>query len=553
LIVLGISGGLGHDSSACLVRDGEIVAMVEEERLRRSRHAFGSAPVHAAAYCLDAAGICASDVDCVAAGWRPLDEPSGWPLGLHERLLGSDVFAGHRRPPVEMVGHHVAHAASAYFTSGLDEAAIVVIDGQGDGISTTLAHGAGDRIDVLSTNGIADSIGFFYYALNQWLGFDFGEEGKVMGLAAHGRPLPGPSPFRLTADGYASPLRLAPDLSTYDRHLRGIDAWLAWFEDRFGPRNRPAAAYRRDDARLAAEVVLAEGHADMAATGQRWLEDVVLHLVEIATRATGCRNVVLSGGVALNCTANGRLRRSGLVDDLHIFPASGDAGTSAGAALLVGGRARSRERIRHVSLGPEFSDEQVERYLARVGARFARCDDVPGRAAELIREGRVVGWMQGRLEVGPRALGNRSILAAPAPRAMHERVNTIKGREQWRPLGPSLPIERAGEYLDDAGPAPFMLTSCGVLPERVAEVPAVVHADGSCRPQLVERDVDPRYHALLTALGEATGTPVAINTSFNLRGQPIVCGPADAMVAFATSGLDAVFLESFLVEKRDRR
>jgi carbamoyltransferase len=554
MIVLGLSGGFGHDASACLVRDGSIVAMAEEERFRRQRHAVGMVPLQAAAFCLDTAGVTMSDVDCLAVSWEPRPETTPWPTRLHERLLRNGMFDGHRAPPVEVVGHHLAHAASSYYASGLERAAVLVVDGQGDGISSTLAYGSGNRIDVLRNFDSTHSIGFFFLALTDYLGFGFGEEGKTMGLAAHGSALTTRGPFQLTGDGYGTPFRAPGIESPYAEHRALIDDWMRWIETAFGPRSHARHRYDRLRAGIAAEPALTPRHADIAATGQAWLEEVVLHLVRLVVEETGCRDLVMAGGVALSCSANGRIRRSGLVDDLYVFPAAGDAGTSAGAALAAfhgsTTAAGGRTRVAHASFGPSWSDAEVERCLHDWRVAATCRDGAPEAAAQLLAEGRVVGWFQGAMEVGPRALGNRSILASPAAREMHDRVNGIKGREQWRPLGPSLPIERAGRFLDDDRPAPFMLTSCQVLPDRAAEVPAVVHTDGSCRPQLVTAEANAPYHRLLLELEARQGVPVVLNTSFNQRGQPIVCTPQDALAAFSTMGVDDLFIGGFHVTKR---
>jgi carbamoyltransferase len=554
MVVLGLNGGYGHDASACVVRDGAIVAVAEEERFRRQRHAVGMEPFQAAAFCLDEAGVTMSDVDCLAISWEPRPETTPWPTRLHQRLVRNGMFRGHRAPPVEVVGHHLAHASAGYHASGLDRAAVLVVDGQGDGVSTTIAHGRGGRIDVLREFDNARSIGFFYLALTDYLGFGFGEEGKTMGLAAYGSPLALPGPFELTGDGYRTPIRTPGIESPYDEHKVLIDDWMRWLEAAFGPRNAPREFYDSRRAGPASELVLSQRHRDVAATGQAWLEEVVLHLVRMAVEETGCRDLVMSGGVALNCSLNGRVRQSGLVDDLYVFPAAGDAGASAGAALAAWHRsttgAAPRRRVDHAYFGPSFSDAEIERRLREWETPATCCPDAPALAADLVAAGRVVGWFQGAMEVGPRALGNRSILASPTSRGMHERVNRIKGREQWRPLGPSLPLADATRFLVDDRPAPFMLTSAQVRPDRAADVPAVVHADGTCRPQLVTPEVNAPYHRLLVELGSRQGVPVVLNTSFNQRGQPIVCTPADALAAFATMGLDDLFLGSFHVSKR---
>lgn len=550
--VLGLSGGYGHDPAAALVRGSSIVAAAEEERFTRRKHAFGQVPVNAAAYCLAAAGIGLEDLDCVAIAWQP-EHPPPWPTKLHEDLLDHPFFQGRRRPPVEIVSHPLAHATVAFQSSAFEEAAVLIIDGQGDGISTTLAHGGRDGVALLDHYGIEDSIGFFYWALTTHLGWEWGEEGKVMGLAPYGTNEQGPAAFELRPEGYAARVRPAPADGHFRRGRATLAAWRQFLDEHHGSQSTVRYPVDPLTQRPRRALEITDRERAIAAWGQGELERVVRHLAHLIVERTGCPNLVLGGGSAYNCTANGRLRAEAGINDVYLFPASGDAGTSVGAALAVacpdGGRSRN-EPLDHAAFGPAFDDDDVARLLRDSGIAARRSADVCSEAAELIASDRIVAWFQGRMELGPRALGHRSILASPRCHETRDRVNAIKGREGWRPLAPSLLAEAAGEYLVDPRPAPFMLTATMVREERRDGIPAVVHVDGSCRPQTVMRDAGTRYAGLLARLGELTGVPVVLNTSFNIGDEPIVLSPRDAIRSFFASGLEALVIGDSIVEKR---
>lgn len=554
VLVLGVSGGLGHDAAAAVVRDGTVVAAVEEERMVRRKHAYGLAPIYATMYCLREAGATMDEVDYLALSWSPQRQDPQWPTMLHERLLSHPFFAGSRSPELCVVDHATAHAAAAFYCSGFPSATVLTADGQGDGVSTMIGLGNGSGLTVLETFGIPESLGFFYLALTNHLGFELGEEGKVMGLAAYGEPMAAEPLFTLDAAGYRAGLDLPDSDSDYAAFRAVVSAWRQRLEARLGPPNRPRYSLDPLSNRARTDLPLAHRDQTIAATGQAELERVLLHLVALAVGRTGVRRLALGGGVALNCTANGVLQRSGLVDELYVFPASGDAGTGLGAALAVaaGHGERPEHPIQDAGLGPSYSDETIADLLDRFGVTAERVEDPAAAAAELIGSGGVIGWFQARAEIGPRALGHRSILADPGRAEMHRRVNDIKGREQWRPLAPSIRAGAAGTYLEDPGPAPFMLTACQVRPDAREQIPAVVHVDGSCRPQLVGAD-NPRYARLLDRLDDQCGVPVVLNTSFNVAGEPIVCTPQDAIRAFYTSELDGLVIGSSVIRKDGRK
>ncbi|GLK99209.1 carbamoyltransferase family protein [Dactylosporangium matsuzakiense] len=550
MIVLGLAGGLRHDASAALVVDGQLVSLAEEERFIRSRHAHEKVPVEATAYCLAAAGITLSDVDVIATSWLA-DASADVQLDMVGGLLEHPYFAGAHPPRVEQVAHPIAHAAAAYHTSGFDEATVISTDGVGDRIATMIAHGRGGSIEVKRHWPISESLGMFYLGLTRYLGFNWGQEGKVMGLASYGVPDDDWMPFTLHDDGgYHTGLSpLGEDRPNYGRPL--VRAWSARVQQRYGDPRPPQFRYDPDGARLQPFVDTGDAQRFVAASGQRALERALLHIVEHAVRETGCRDVVLGGGVGLNCTANGVIAQSPFVDRLVVFPASGDGGTSAGAALAVAAAAgeRSGRALTSAGLGPEFTDEQIRAALDARGVPYTVVDDIADTVAELITDGQVVGWFQGRAEFGPRALGQRSILASPLQRSMHHRVNAIKYREQWRPLAPSMSAAAAEKYLLNPGPSRFMLSACQVREEMRDEIPAVVHVDGSCRPQVLDDDAPGPYRRLLERLATRGHPEVVMNTSFNLANEPIVHSPHDALRSFYGSGLDALAIGSMLVHK----
>jgi carbamoyltransferase len=554
MYILGLSGGYGHDPAAALIKDSSIIAAAEEERFTRRKHSFGESPLCAMTYCLAAGGITLSDVDCVAIAWQP-EQPPPWPTKLHKDLLAHPYFQGHRQPPIEIVSHPLSHAVAAFRSSGFDEAAILVVDGQGDGVSSTLAQGGPDGVRLLRQFEIADSLGFFYWALTSHLGWGWGEEGKVMGLAPYGGHADGPPAFDLHTDGYAARIRPAPADSHWSRGRATFAAWRRFLEDHHGA---PASVRCAPDPmgwrpRGVPEITARE--QSVAAWGQSEFERVMCHLAHLAVAMTGSRNLVLGGGAAYNCAMNGRLRGERGIDDVYVFPASGDAGTSVGAALAVAGSSGYQPgagSLDHAAFGPSFSDDAIDSVLRSRGIVARRSADVCAEAAALIASQRVIGWFQGRMELGPRALGCRSILASPTHLQSHTRVNAIKGREAWRPLAPSLLLDAAAEYLDDPRPAPFMLTATTVREQRRSEIPAVVHVDGSCRPQTIARDSGTRYAELLMRLEETTGVPVVLNTSFNIGAEPIVLSPLDAIRSFYSSDLDALVMGSYIVKKPTR-
>ena len=555
---LGINYSQMHDSSACLVRDGELVFAVAEERISRVKHdrRFPQGAIRA---CLEFAHVGAEQLDEVCFGWQEPGAgfrhdmkcyatgqmPATYMNGLNSTLHflsmwnqggGAKRFAqifGATKARMRFVEHHLAHALSAYSYSGFDDAAVIVMDGRGAWEATSIWHGSGGRLDHILTIPFPDSVGYFYSEFTEYLGFHRNsDEWKVMGLAPYGKP------------GVDLRAFIEPEAAPYKVHARKLVANgavpFAEMVRLFGPRRIP-------------ESEIDERHKDVAYAVQEMCEIAMMSVVKMAIEKTKSRNICMAGGVALNSKANGKIASSGLVDKIFVQPAASDDGVALGAALapyLDGGGRLPMKAMRHAYLGPEFDDEAIENTLRTYKLKYTRLNDIAASGAELLSNGKILGWFQGRMEFGPRALGSRSILADPRDPEMNAKVNNaVKFREWWRPFAPSLKKEAAGEYLESASDSPFMILTAQVRPEKRAVIPSVTHVDGSARPQTVEKEINPLYWRLIDEFGKRTGVPVVMNTSFNLRGEAIVNTPTDAIRTFFSSGMDALVIGSFLVEK----
>jgi carbamoyltransferase len=431
------------------------------------------------------------------------------------------------------VEHHLAHAISAYSFSGFDDAAVLVLDGRGAWEASSLWHGRDGRLEHVWTIPWPNSLGLFYAQFTQYLGFQpYSDEWKVMGLAPYGEPGINLRDFIIPDD---NPYKVSTRLLLDDK-----PAPLAGITARLGPQRE-------------AESEIDPKHKNLAFAVQDACEEAMMTLARAAVAKTGSRNICLAGGVALNSKANGKILSSGIVDRIFVQPAAGDDGVCLGAALapyLDNGGKLPMRKMRHAYLGAENSDEEIEKALTTYKLRATRVADPAAAAAEMLANGKILGWVQGRMEFGPRALGARSILADPRDPEMNAKVNNaVKFREWWRPFAPSMLAEVAGEYIESATDSPFMILTAQVKPEKRSVIPSVTHVDGSARPQTVERDVNPLYWRLIREFGNRTGVPVVMNTSFNLRGEPIVSTPTDAVRTFFSSGMDALVIGSFVVEK----
>jgi carbamoyltransferase len=569
--ILGLNAFHG-DASAALFSNGQLAAAVEEERFNRIKHWAGF-PALAAKMCLH--GVDPSDLSHVAISrnpqahfWRKLlrvaARPSDWKHlasraqnSIKVARLAAELSAsGVARPDhvsIHHVEHHRAHLASAFFASPFDEAAIVSIDGFGDFSSLMWGVGRGNHFDVRGCVRFPHSLGLFYTAFTQFLGFPkYGDEYKMMGLSAYGEPRFLPQ-VREVVSTHGGQVRL--NLAYFLHHRGGVDMTWNNCEPSVGTVYSPKMVEVFGSARVARSDLLPH-HADLAASVQAVLEENYFAVLDFVQRKTGQKNLCLAGGVALNCVANGMVFEKTPFRDIYVQPAAHDAGTSIGAALFVQhqilGQPRSFQ-MRHVYYGPEYNDREIERALVEKGTVYHRLDrtSLIDRTAREIADGKIVGWFQGRMEFGPRALGARSILADPRRAEMKDTLNRrIKYREPFRPFCPSILAERTGDYFETDYPSPFMVMAYKIKPSRRAEIPAVTHGDGTGRLQTVEKDVNPLYWQLIHRFDELTGVPVLLNTSFN-ENEPIVNTPEQALECFLRTQMDTLAIGSFLLLKSE--
>ncbi|REE18460.1 beta-1,4-N-acetylglucosamine oligosaccharide 3-O-carbamoyltransferase NolO [Paraburkholderia sp. BL23I1N1] len=563
MLCLGVSGGLDkvhenplelpntflHDGAAVLVRDGRVIAAVEEERLNRIKHS-NKFPSSSIQYCLASAGIQLSDIDRIAfyateaycnvmlerlfLSQPNISIPVDAKLFLRKLLMqefGTEVDPSR----VSFVSHHLAHAVSAFAMSGFEQSLILAVDGGGDFLSGLLALGSGTEITQLATFAEHNSLGLFYLETIRYLGYGLFDEYKVMGLAPYGDPAPYRGLFeqfyQLSADG------------EYRVYL-----------DRIGPTLLRSIQVRRKG------MPFTQQHRDVAASLQEALERIVFHILRHHREVTGMKRLCIAGGVAHNCTMNGKLLYSGLFEDIFVQPAAHDAGCALGAALMMSndfGQPAPRERLQEVYWGPDLgSDLVVEQELNAWAGHLdvERSDDVAGRAADWMANGAVIGWVQGRSEFGPRALGNRSILADPRPTANKDRINAmVKKREGYRPFAPSVLEDDAHEFFDlpeGTREFPFMNFVVRVRDSKRALLGAITHIDGTARLQTVSRKTNPAYWEVINAFKKRTGIPILLNTSFNNNAEPIVDSVADAIATYLTTELDGLVVGPFLVKKR---
>lgn len=568
-IVLGLGGPYYHDASACLVLDGRVVAFAEEERFsRRKHHRDSRSCAVAAAYCLAHAGVTLADVDEIAIAFNPAwPEPSetSTDAALIAELLDPALFGHHLPTTVTVVEHHLAHAASAFHPSGFDQAAVLVVDGSGDGISTTIARGSAAGLTVLRQFPFSQSLGWFYETVAEHLGLgDWTSAGKLMGLAAYGSPdryaldflTPSPGGYRLDLSGWGiRPDEPVDDQYTDLRYYRRLKtAYAAAYADLGIPPHHRPRTYRAG--RAVPDPSFHRAHADLAAAAQHLLEQCLTELARAALALTGADRLCIAGGVGLNCAANGRLAGLDGVEGLFVQPAAGDAGCALGAALEIARRrgdlALPAAAMTSAALGPDFDAATIHAALTDSGLAFGdHGAELPAAAAEHLARGRTLGWFQGRMEAGPRALGHRSILAPAHHVRARDHINhAIKHREPWRPLAPALLQDAAPALLGTTTPHPFMIVARQATPAAHRLIPAAVHVDGTVRPQTVAATADDPYAQLLASYAAQTGgPPVLLNTSFNHEAEPIVCTPRDAIATFAAGPLDTLAIGPFLVCK----
>lgn len=595
--ILGISAYY-HDAAACLLESGDITAAAQEERFTRKKH-DAQFPRHAIDYCLAEAGVSITGLDAVVFYDKPLvkferlietyiaDAPRGFrsfltamPIWLKEKLYLKSLLkkeladlAGSSKkalPQLLFAEHHQSHAASAFFPSPFDEAAVLCMDGVGEWATTSVWLGKGNQLTPLWQIDFPHSLGLLYSAFTYFTGFKVNSgEYKLMGLAPYGTPrhvdVIRDHLIDIKADGT---FRLQMDYFDYATGLRMTNEK---FSALFGREPRaPESALTQDD-------------MDIAASVQAVTEEIVLKIAQTIHRETAVDHLCLAGGVSLNCVANGRLLREGPFKRLWVQPAAGDAGGALGCALAVWHQYADKprqssgamDRMRGAYLGPSFSSDEISGALDQLGAEYHvhRDEDLFSLLAELLDQGKVLGWFQGRMEFGPRALGARSIIGDPRKTDMQSVMNLkIKYRESFRPFAPAVLSERVADYFDQTTESPYMLLVANVQNDRRkivepsdgtlfgieqlkqirSEIPAVTHVDYSARLQTVHRDTNPRFHALLEAFDAKTGCPVVVNTSFNVRGEPIVCSPTDAYRCFMRTEMDCLVVENYLLLKKEQ-
>ena len=562
MYVLGIN--YSNDAAAALVRDGEVLFACQEERFNRQKH-YSGFPTQAIEGCLKHAGIDFDEIDEVAFFWNP---------GIHAQSMNRSSSArrhhleflfnvpnyllnrwhnqqqvlsmrqeirleNHKTLGIEYTTHHKAHAAAAFYRSNFEEAAVLIVDGYGERASTTVWQARGTTIEPVHSIDFPHSVGSLYAAFTQYLGFRANNgEGKVMGLASYGRPTPYVDKVRslvqLTDAGFEV------DLSYFSYFLERERRYNAKFTALMGPERH-------------ASQPISERHEDIAFALQQVTEEILLHLARLTLERTGQKNLCMAGGVVLNCVANTRIQQEVGFERCYFMPCAGDAGTSLGAALLVA-HERGAPRVTHPEtdyLGPGFDNDAVERSLSRGGVHGSLLTDTAEVAGRAVAEGKIIGWFQGRAEFGPRSLGNRSIVCDPRRQDMKDVLNArVKFREPFRPFAPSVVAEAADTYFKTGGtPSPYMLCVYDTRDEHKATLPSVTHVDGGARVQTVRPDQNQRYYDLISAVGRHTGVSCVINTSFNIRGEPIVHTPEDALKCFFTTDMDVLFLGDWMVTK----
>lgn len=564
--------GLGHDCAASLIRGGTVVASAAEERFNRMKHSVSPAgsnmlPKRSMEFCLKQGGASMRDVDYICYFLdmseevfnRKIEILSGFlPERVKEKVIHANRLSYEKefsrarvygelvrvtahewgREKVKFIPHHHAHAASAFYSSGLDDCGILTLDGYGEVASSVFAIGHGNKLDVVEETEIPTSLGILYMLITAFLGFKpLSDEYKVMGLAPYGDPRNYEKEFR-------SLIKIGDD-GAYDTSVLIGEDFKSFLVEIFGkPRDACDEITKREK--------------DISASLQHALEEAVLHKLAYLKVKHGFKNLCLSGGVALNCAMNGMLVKSGLFENIYIFPASGDDGCSLGAAQYFYynkmNPAGGRKKITSVYLGPEYSDGEVSMAINKFKGTISFCkkECMENEAAKLLAEQKVIGWFQGRMEFGPRALGNRSILADPRNPDMKDIVNNkIKKREAFRPFAPAVKLESAKTYfeMERLNESPYMLFIVPVKEDKKNLIPAVTHCDGTARIQTVKKEDNPRFWKLLCSFERHAGLPIILNTSFNVMGEPIVCSPEDAVRCFLGTNLDALVIGNYLIEK----
>ncbi len=582
-----------HDAAAALLSEGRLIAAAEEERFSRKKHDFGF-PAGAVAFCLQQGGISAQDLDYVVFYEKPFDKferilmttlqtyPRSWKVFRESMItwLVDKLWVRHHieqelgipREKILFTQHHLSHAASAFLASPYEEAAILTVDGVGEWATATYGVGKGTEIRLDKEIRFPHSLGLLYSAFTAFLGFEVNEgEYKVMGMAPYGQPRYVDKVWKLIQQFEDGSFALDMDYFTF--HHSTTRTYSSKFEALFGAPRPPETHFFTEGTGFPSyfgakpgnyEALCRENqhYADLAASIQKVTEEVLVKMASCLRRQTGMKNLCLAGGVGLNSVANGRILKESGFERLWVQPAAGDSGGALGAALHVYHTVLGQPRklvMQHAYWGQECGNPEIEAFLQAEGIPYEKATQESAlidRTVDALAQGKVIGWYQGRFEWGPRALGNRSILADPRRAEMKDIVNTkIKFREPYRPFAPSVLAERAEEYFDlpnaaAQDPARFMLLVAPVRPEKHEAIPAVTHVDGTGRLQTVFAQTNPRYHRLIEGFGQATGVPVLMNTSFNLRGEPIVTTPQNAYSTFSRSEMDLLVMGDYLIDKQ---
>lgn len=550
MYILGITESLGRNNAAALIKDGKLIAAAEEERFLRLKHSPQIPPLEAAKYCLRQANIDISDVDYIAVGFLPPLTTSI--LNLTQNLKEANfkslltIVPGHflysilmyrikklfrelnpdsdKFPKWFFIPHHIAHAASSFSVSGFKKANIITIDASGEDESGILAFGHDSKIEKIHKIGLRDSLGTMYARATGVLGFIMNsQEGKTMGLAAYGQP---------DEEFIKRIIKIENGLFSLQK------GYQSQVIKKFGSKK--------------AIDPLSESSKILAASIQRIVEDAGINFAKHLFEKRGIKNFCLAGGVTLNCDMNAKILALPFVKNIFIQPAAHDAGCALGAAFEAYSRLGGKIDfvMEHAYWGPEYSNQEIEQVLKESKLRYRRCEDIEEDTARLLSKGKIVGWFQGRMEIGPRALGNRSILTHPGLEHMKDKVNAeVKHREMWRPFAPSILEEDAPDYLEGYYPSPFMLLTFNVKEDKKRFMSQATHVDGTARVQTVNKKTNPKYYKLIDSFKRLTGIPVVLNTSFNDKGEPLVMSPKDALRTFSSTGMDVLAVGDFLIEK----
>lgn len=570
--ILGISA-FGQNPAACLLSKGRLIAFAEEERFLRLKSAYGYSPLNAVKYCLKEAGLSLKDIKTVAVGWDhnkyrfqiPLFLIKSWLkyghisgdssilpslkelLSQHPTLTKKRISLDLKKlglkvktPPIKFFSHHLSHAASTFYASGFKDSAIIIMDGSGENDATTIYHGNGLSIKQVQQIKIPHSLGWFYAGLGAYLGFKpYEQDGFLMGLAPYGKPNTKIAHqikkiIKLTKNGYTvDPQYTLMGRHTYNQHFS--DSLVKLF-------GKPRLHHQP----------ITQHHKNIAYAAQNALEQAALHLAHISLQQTNSSNLCLAGGVALNIKMNGRIKESGLFDHMFIQPVSHDAGVALGAAMLASREFGHDPRftMKHTYFGPSFSDSQIAATLKEAKVPYKKPGNITDKVAAAVAKGKIVAWFQDRMEVGPRALGNRSILADPTTKGINDYINdNVKHRDPWRPFCPSFTSHGSKDYFLGESESHYMIVGYDITKKLRSKIPAVIHVDGSARPQTVLKSTNPKYHEIIKKVGKLTGVECVLNTSLNVKGEPIARTPEDALRCFYSTGIDFLALGPFWLEK----